>query len=115
MAIVGSTSITTDEAVSYVLADPGFDIDNFSTESQLSESSDDDQPLAIVAIPSNQRGEAPIRRNIIRKRGRSRTTLAAKNVSQAQTKELKLEEKWGKKDNQSQYYTLQASQKYIKC
>ena len=42
MANVGSTSITIDEAVSYVLADAGSDIDNFSSESELSESSDDD-------------------------------------------------------------------------
>ena len=45
MANVESTSITIDEAVSYVLTDPGSDINNFSL--------DDDQPLAKVAIPNN--------------------------------------------------------------
>ena len=100
MANVGSTSITIDEAVSYVLADAGSDIDNFSSESESSESSDNDQPLATVAIPNNQPGKAPIRRNTIRTRGGSRAALAAKKANEAQTKELELEEKWKKEDNQ---------------
>ena len=69
MGNVGSTSITTDEAVSYVLADSSSDIDNFSSKSESSESSDDEQPLTTVAIPNNQRGKTPIRRNTIRTRG----------------------------------------------
>ena len=44
MANVGTTSVTIDEAVSYVLADAGSDINNVSSESELSEFSDDDQP-----------------------------------------------------------------------
>ena len=59
-----------------------------------SESSDDDQPLATVAIPNNQRGKTPIRRNTIWTRGGSRAALAAKKANEAQTKELELEEKW---------------------
>ena len=66
MGNVGSTSITIDEIVSYVLSDAGSDINNFSSESESSESSDNDQPLATVAIPNIQRGKAPIRRNTIR-------------------------------------------------
>ena len=54
MANVESTFITIDEAVSYVLADPGSAFDNFSFESESSESSDDDQPLPTVASPKNQ-------------------------------------------------------------
>ena len=54
MANVGSTSIIIDEAVSYVLADPGSDMANFSSESKLSESSDDDHPLAIVVIQATK-------------------------------------------------------------
>ena len=69
MVNVGSTSITTDDAVSHVLADPGSDIDNFSSERELSVSSDDDQPLVTVAISNNQQGKAPIRRNTIRTKG----------------------------------------------
>ena len=69
MGNVGSTSITIDEAVSYVLADSSSDIDNFSSKSESSESSDDEQPLTTVAISNNQRGKAPIRRNTIRTRG----------------------------------------------
>ena len=65
MANVESTFITIDEAVSYVLADPGSAFDNFSFESESSESSDDDQPLATVASPKNQRRKALIRRNTI--------------------------------------------------
>ena len=83
IANVGSTSITIDEAVSYVLVDAGSDIDSFSSESELSEFSDDDQPLATVTIPNNQRGKAPIRRNTIRKRGGSRAALAAKKANEA--------------------------------
>ena len=56
MANVGSISMTIDGAVSFVLADPGSDIDNFSLKSESSESSDDDQPLATIAIPNKQRG-----------------------------------------------------------
>ena len=100
IANVGSTSITINEAVSYVLVDAGSDIDNFSSESELSEFSDDDQPLATVTISNNQRGKAPIRRNTIRKRRGSRAALAAKKANEAQTKELELEEKWKKEDNQ---------------
>ena len=100
MGNVGSTSITIDEAVSYVLADSSSDIDNFSSKSESSESSDDEQPLTTVAIPNNQRGKAPIRRNTIRTRGGSRAALAAKKANEEQTKELELEEKWKKVDNQ---------------
>ena len=84
-ASVGSTPITIDKAVSYVLADAGSDIDNFSAESESSESFDDDQPLAAAAIPNNQRGKAPIRRNTIRTSGRSRAALAAKKANEART------------------------------
>ena len=100
MANVGSTSMTIDEAVSFVLADPGSDIDNFSLESESSESSDDDQPLATIAIPNKQRGKAPVRINTIQTREGSRAGLAAKKGNEAQTKELELEEKWKKEDNQ---------------
>ena len=65
MANVGSISMTIDGAVSFVLADPGSDIDNLSLKSESSESSDDDQPLATIAIPNKQRGKAPIRINTI--------------------------------------------------
>ena len=65
MANVGSISMTTDGAVSFVLADPGSDIDTLSLKSESSESSDDDQPLATIAIPNKQRGKAPIRINTI--------------------------------------------------
>ena len=67
MESVGSTSITIGEAVSYVVADPGSDVDNFSSESVSSEPSDDGRPLSTVAIPNNQRT-----------RGGSRAALAAK-------------------------------------
>ena len=53
MVNVESTSITIDEVVSYVLVDAGSDIENFSSESESSESSDDNQPLTTVAIPNN--------------------------------------------------------------
>ena len=59
-----------------------------------SESSDDDQPLATVAIPNNQRGKTPIRRYTIWTRERCRAALAAKKADEGQTKELELEEKW---------------------
>ena len=101
MANVGSTSITIDEAVSYVLADAGSDINNFSSESESSEFSDDDQPLVTVGIPNNQQGKTPIRRNTIPTRGGSRAALAAKKANEAQTKKLELEEKWKKEENQS--------------
>ena len=65
MANVGSISMTIDGAVSFVLADPGSDIDNFSLKSESSESSDDDQPLATIVIPNKQRGKASIRINTI--------------------------------------------------
>ena len=78
MGSVGSTSITIGEAVSYVVADPGSDVDNFSSQSDSSEPSDDGRPLSTVAIPNSQRGNAPIRRNTIRTRGGSRAALAAK-------------------------------------
>ena len=57
--------ITINVAVSYVVADPGSDIDNFSSENESSESSDDDKPLATVTIQNNQQGKAIIRRNTI--------------------------------------------------
>ena len=82
------------------MADPGSHIDNFSFESESSESSDDDQPLAIIAIPNKQRGKAPVRINTIQTRGGSGVALAAKKENEAQTKELELEEKWKKEDNQ---------------
>ena len=101
MANVGSTSITIDKAVSYVLADVDSDIDDLSLETESSESSDDDQPLATIAIPNNTRGKAPIRRNTIQTRGGSRAALAAKKANEAQTKELGLEKKKMKKRGQS--------------
>ena len=54
MVNVESTSITIDEVVSYVLVDAGSDIENFSSESESSEFSDDNQPLTTVAIPNNE-------------------------------------------------------------
>ena len=87
---VGSLSITINVAVSYVVADPGSDIDNFSSENESSESSDDDQPLATVTIQNNQQGKAIIRRNTIQ----TRAALAAKKPHTLQAKELALEEKW---------------------
>ena len=92
--------MTIDGAVSFVLADPGSDIDNFSLKSESSESSDDDQPLATIAIPNKQRGKAPIRINTTWTREGSRAALAAKKANEARTKELELEEKWKKEDNQ---------------
>ena len=91
---VGSISITINVAFSYVVADPSSDIDNFSSENESSESSDDDQPLATVAIQNNQQGKALIRRNTIRTRQGARAALAAKKPNTAQAKELELEEKW---------------------
>ena len=100
------------EAVSYVLADPGSAFDNFSFESESSESSDDDQPLATVASPKNQRRKALIRRNTIWTSRGYRAALAAKKANEAQTKELRLKKKKKKKRTISpQYHTLQASQK----
>ena len=86
MATVASTSVNIDEAVSYVLTDAGFGINNFSSESELSESSDDDQPLATIGIPNNQRGNAPIRRNTIQTRRGSRAAWATKKANKVQAK-----------------------------
>ena len=69
MTNVGSTSITIDETISYVSAHPGSDIDNFRLKSESPEFSDDDQPLATVAIPDNQRGKAPIKKTLYEQEG----------------------------------------------